>query len=281
MPLLRGIFGGNEPGYQRFRLLRGADKEVCAAYMAWLRASYFDHPPHCLRPAPDAATGFEPLKLVPLDAGSIMAIHSEMGQFLSDRPNLRPVQAETSAEQREYLETARLRPPEFSASTFDPPIDIDNDGVPDRIAYWSDLHNRPCNSSQYYADGVTLFRQARHGVALDDLRRLDATRTHALFGHPFPYVLQLRDEKSGKPVSTTLETYRPLTAMITFTRHRGTFYFDGFMASFEWGDFENRRKSDLSLNDTIAVYERRNGKTIQHCEIRWAPMNQTQPRRSK
>lgn len=262
--------------YQRFRLLRGADKEVCTAHLALLRATYFQLPPYCGRSEPEGAPGFEPLTLVRLDDESTMWANQTLGTLLSERPDLLRVPAEPSPESREYAEEVRRLPLAISPSTFDPPIDIDNDGILDRIAYWPDYNYKDCGRESGINKNGAFLRGTRHALALDAQGRIDVMRTRALFGHPFPYVIEQRDKNTGKSTSVALSLYRPLAHMMTFTKYRGTFYFSGMTDAYGWGDFENKRKSDPTLADTLAVYEHRNGKTTLQCEIRWMPMNQPQ-----
>jgi uncharacterized protein YecT (DUF1311 family) len=270
MPVPRQGYGGHQPGYQRFRLLRGTDKDVCTAYTALMRATYFELPPYCGRPEPDDVPGFEPLALVRLADESIMSINAAMHQFISGEPVLSKYRTKIFPEDREVAQYALGTPIEYSPSTFDPPIDVDNDGIPDRVAYWSTYGGRCGYESALNKDG-SLSRGPRHGLALDAAEGLDVPRTRELFGHPFPYVFEFRDKRIGKSRTETVRAYRPITSTITFAKYRGTYYFDGLVDG--RGDLDNSRKADPSLVDTFGVFERRGGKTVQHCEIRWIPMN--------
>jgi uncharacterized protein YecT (DUF1311 family) len=291
MPVPNEPYSGREPdyqpfksNYQRFRLLRGTEKEVCTAHVALLRATYFDLPPYCGRSEPNDTPGFEPLTLVHLDDESTMWLHHTLGALFSERADLLQSIAPLSAS-RAYVEELRQSPLAFlasiSPSTFEPPIDIDNDGIPDRIAYWPDHNYHNCGQESPLNKDGTFLRGTRHALALDAQGRIDVTRTRALFGHPFPYVIEQRDKNTGKSTSVALSRYRPLAHMVTFTKYRGTFYFSGMTDAYGWGDFENKRKSDPTLADMLAVYEHRNGKTALQCEIRWIPMHRNQLKKSK
>jgi uncharacterized protein YecT (DUF1311 family) len=253
-------------GHHRFRLMRGRGTDVCEAYMAMLRGTYFKRPPYCDRPEPTDVPGFTPLERVALDANSVLAIAAVEQQFMSGEMDLGVYRTTPDADGASVAKQFSSFPEDPSPSQFATPVDIDNDGLADRVVYWPE-HRAKCGDIFPMTVAGRSFVASRRAFALDLQGRLDVLRTRELFGHPYPYVVSIRDETSGVLRARVIQKFRPMTWMFTFTKYRGTFYFDGRMD--EWGDFENSRREDRALLDIIGVYERRNSKTVQHCEIRW------------
>jgi uncharacterized protein YecT (DUF1311 family) len=292
-PLAKKSFNdlGWKPGYQRFRLLRGGDAEVCRAHVAMLRGTFFNLPPYCGRSEPHGVPGFEPLNRVHLDVESIAAIHSAMPQF--EAGELDPQQYRTipTDGDRRYAQLARSLALDSAPSAFDPAIDIDNDGGPDRIVYWP-IVGRECGKDSPINKDGSLLRGPRHGLALDVHGGIDVARTRELFGHRNPRAITINDAETGTTKAIEVRAYWPITSKITFTKYRGKYYFDGPLDPYR--DLEKERKraptrdgradyqlsqSEALLFDTIGVYERRNAKTIQHCQIRWSAPETAQQKR--
>lgn len=255
-----------KPSYQRFRLMRGRGKEVCEAYLAMLRGTYFERPPYCDRPEPVDVPGFTPLERVPLDADSVLAISVAEAQFMSGELDLGKYRTTPDRSEVDFAKGFRAYAPEHWPTTFAAPVDVDNDGVADRVAYWPAKMFRCGEEVPFQKDG-SRYHAPRHAFALDAQGRLDVLRTREMFGHPIPFVLSIRDKESGAARAKVVKDYRPIARMVTLTQYRDTFYFDGLMDY--WGDLENSRRFDMVLFDTFGVYERRDAKTIQQCEIRW------------
>ena len=256
------------PGRQRFELVRGAGVEVCEAYVEMLRRIDFVKPPYCDRPEPVGVPGFEPLRRVRLpvevqvDIGmaipALMRGEKDPAKYLGA--------ADASSVEWDIARASQKVPIETEPSAFDPPLDVDNDGRPDRVAYFPERMILCGEQTEMNKDGSLLAVQ-RHAVALDERGRIDVARTRAWFAHPVPYVVTYKDSVSRKPITVTTADFRPLAGMTTFTRFRGRTYFDGFM---DWmGDLEGAHRFDPALNTTLAVYENDHGKIHQRCEIKW------------
>lgn len=272
-----------KPGtYQRFRLVRGRGVEVCEAYLAMLRGTYFERPPYCDRPEPADVPGFTPLERIPLAADSVLSIATADNKFQSGEldPTNYPTTPDSSSV--EFARTSESHPQ--APVQFASPMDIDNDGTPDQVAYWPDPWNRfHCGSEVGFQKDGSPYYAPRRGVALDAKGRFDVSRTHELFAHPNPRAITIFDDKTRTTKVIEIKSYWPIARMITFTKYRDTYYFDGMMDSFR--DLEQERadkqpmrngrpdyrlsRSEALLYDTIGVYERRNSKTVRQCEIRW------------
>lgn len=257
------------PGRQRFELVRGRGVEVCEAYVQMLRRVDFVQPPYCNRPEPLGVEGFEPLHRARLRVEVQVRLTMAMPALLRGEvdPGKYLTAADASSIEWDIARRSQEVPIETEPSAFDPPLDVDNDGRPDSVAYFSERMTLCGESTEWNKDG-SLFYAPRYAVALDERDRIDVARTRSLFGHQTPYVVTGKDHASGKPVTIAVASFLPLTAMTTFTRFRGRTYFDGFMAP-SWGDLEGARRFDPELSTTLAVYENDHGKTYQRCEIKW------------
>jgi hypothetical protein len=103
-----------------------------------------------------------------------------------------------------------------------------------------------------------------------DGNTVDQTRTIQIFGHPDGgYVMVPGTQGLNGPIHF-LKSLRLLGNSYGLFEYRGLYYFDTFY-DLEFpvstlGDFADQRKGSTKLPDTLAVFLRKNGKTLPLCE---------------
>lgn len=263
-----------------FTLLKGKGIAVCEAYLNRLNASGFgalSAMPICGRPENDSVDGFRQLNRVPLTADQISELWESKRIFMSqgnrgNRNSLTRGAPSTFKPGTELAEPMKTRG--LSVWRYDPPVDIDNDGTPDDdLVVWSgDLNIGPCGRP--LGDNGRIVAPSTYILSIDwKNNSVNEVRTREWIGHPqdgYPII------KNGKPTGSLSGAFRPIGSKMGIFDYQGTFYFDTFFS--EWGDFEGKRGVDSGasnkstkhkLEDTLGVFERRNGITKQVCEFRW------------
>jgi hypothetical protein len=135
-------------GHYDFALTKGAGVPVCEAYLKRLNGSDFDGPPYCDRPENTDVPGFVELNRVFLNADEILKLDRQAYGFLmnsdvnywekslAERKRL-GLPITTDAQLRSGIQL-QLRGSEQVQRhfRFEPPVDIDNDGVRDPLVVW-------------------------------------------------------------------------------------------------------------------------------------------------
>jgi hypothetical protein len=275
---LIGFSVASTAGAAEFTLLKGKGTEVCEAYVKRLNEPSFspDYGPLCGRSEDTSVLGFTKLTRVTLSYDELYAIGDLLLGFYSnsdqdylkklsaeqlavcDQPgrekHCESVLAEKHGEESQglrwhsQLDTVAMRMGREFAWSYEPAVDIDNDGKPDPVL----LLQRRC-------DGV--LRQGAYAYVMtnDSYLRVDEARTRAVFGHPH------RQWPEG------LQKYKGFRYIGlrngVFVYHDQS-YFDTFLSSV--GDFNDERRNDPAQPFTLGVFHHRGGHTDQVCEIRWA-----------
>jgi hypothetical protein len=152
-----------------FRLTQGHGKAVCEAYLQRLNQTAFYAEPYCGRPESATVPGFVVLHRQWLSRSRYVALVPYVFALLSNRSLSEEIPpAETPAD---------FRPTSW---TYDPPVDIENDGAPDHVLMWSDDER---GYSHCGGGGVT-GRGDISAVLLTPTGKVDAARTLAIFGRP-------------------------------------------------------------------------------------------------
>lgn len=255
-----------QKGSARFQLVEGKGVAVCEANLIRLNeGSYAEHPV-CDRPAGDPRAGFAMLRRLELKHEQVQPFWASMRSFLIDGdPDLWRRHEDWLKERgmpprigdREKQLQAMRGETELHVYRFDPPIDIDNDGVADPVLLWQDGHCGDADSLTPRTRIQIPFLPNSTGDGPD----VDATRR--LFGNPAGYLLP-----SGKP----LPRFRPIGTRIGLFRFQDLYYLDAFFD--EWGDFNDQRRTDPDIRNRLGVFLVREGKTKQVCEYRLARAGQ-------
>lgn len=279
------------PGFQAFEVRAGKETALCQAYVEMLRSIEFEDPPYCSR-RPDQdhrRFGFETLGWKKLEPQTELELRLVVpGYFRTGR--LDYLQKEWSSEERmrainpkarsylyqgfegatarerylkvtaaEVAESQRASLSVDTAYELAAPVDIDNDGSPERVVIWPAEGNR-CGAVTYKEPLIF----GRNAVVLQATGGFDPKKTDEVFRHPDNYQVQLRDPPSGQllPYSTTTPRY--LVRAITVTKYQGSYLFDGLMTRGLSGP-----GSPSDKNASIGVFEHRHGITAMRCEIDW------------
>jgi hypothetical protein len=263
-----------------FTLTKGKGVEVCDAYLERINTARFESTPLCGRPENAAISGFSRLNRVPMSDeklytvitnlldfamhGDALRTEKERVSLLSscDTPQKKKLcdyfrsekaKAEAKGEQwREAWSLQGLRTDSGRVAwTYEPAIDIDNDGAADPLLLFRD---GPCGGLNWR--NVTDVSPTYAYIMSPDYRHIDEKRTALIFGHPFP-----------KWPGANSDRFRFIGTEVGIFEYNGTYYFDTFFTS--WSDFENKRQLAKALAATLGVFERRGNKTRQVCEYRW------------
>jgi hypothetical protein len=220
------------PAY-RFALVQGQDVAVCEAYLARLNMTEYQDPPYCDRLENDAIPGFTRLQRVPLSAEAVQALLPRVRGF-TEQKNQDLYDIENARRQRDGLP---LSQPLSDVKTslgrdikvwrYDPPVDIDNDGVPDNVEVWHGFgasgYTGRCGQESPYDKGrqVTL-RQTQIAYVLTPTNdRIDVFQTMTIFGHPSGgYRIP---DKTGR--GTFSSKFRPVGPSIGIFKYQERYYF--------------------------------------------------------
>lgn len=253
--------------YGRFWLTYGHGVKVCEAYLERLNQSSYEHHPRCDRPEDDSVPGFRALGRVKLSAEEMQPFWAPVSTFLasgkvqdwkrgdeeSRKLGLRP----RFGSVEEQLETIRGEAT-LRVFRYEPPIDIDNDGVTDPVIVWRAGSCRPFGdlSLMHYWDSIPIVLNAGGDGS-------HVERTRRIFGHP----------SGGYRLSTgkMATEFRPIGRTMGIFQFDGAYYMDTFFDG--WGDFNGYRQHDPGLGQydpeiakRLAVFLRRGGETKQVCE---------------
>ena len=269
-----------------FRLTKGSGTAVCEAYLKRLNITEFEKPPYCDRPENDSIPGFTRLNRVSMSPSDVRDLYPIVWRFLS-LANRKGIDWASMDYQRELARSGQFKmtPETLEALNidwshgwgkvwrYDPPVDIDNDGVLDNIEIWegsalpTGVGGRKCGDDGYPITHYgTLIRQPQIAfVIAGDNEWLDVPKTIAVFRHPeVGYPIRL----NSKWILS--EDFRPIGRSIGIFEFEGVYYFDTFFDG--WGDFDGKRRTvytrhkDENIVNTLAVFLHKDGKTRQVCE---------------
>ena len=271
----------NEQQYH-FQLKKGAGMPVCDAYLKRLNTTDFKKPPFCGRPENDTVEGFALLNRVPLSPVDVHDLFPVIGGFMS-LANRVSLNWNDVSVQKNLVETGNDRMTELGQKlvqmemdkghakiwSYKPPIDIDNDGVPDNVEIWhgsvlpGGLGGQACGGMSPFADDALVRQPQIPFVITNDNKWLDVAKTENIFSHP-KGGYRFYDKVERKWITSS--DFRPIGTSIGIFDYRGKYYFDTFFDS--WGDFQGKRRNDPNISNTLGVFLNRDGKTAQICEYR-------------
>jgi hypothetical protein len=239
-----------------FILTRGKGVPVCEAYLQRMNQTDFVNPPYCGRPESGRVPGFRILHRRWMDSAMFNRVYISVSSLLERRPVEDYFVHSKDSEGRDIFEPPKngTVPSKFQPLTwtYDPEIDIDNDGVPDNVAIWGDEDRTAFACVEYVGRNPVASRSAQWGIVLNkDSSAIDVQKTKAIFGYP--------------GTKTVLNTYGSEVGVFVY---RDITYFDTFFTNQESGDFNHARKGQKTLRNTLGVFERRDGRTAQVCEYR-------------
>ncbi len=271
----------------RFKLTKGAEVPVCGAYLERLNTTKYERPPFCDRPENNSSgNGFTPLHKVPMSATDVHSLYPIIWTFMSSANHKKIDWADVNFQQH-LTESGQFKLSESDSKylqmyldrgeakiwRYEPPIDIDNDGVPDNVEVWNGIAlptgvgGRQCGDdvSDIFQNGSVLRQPQLAFVVSENNDRLDVHNTKKIFAHPKGgYSIQLNGQW------TVADKFRPIGSSIGIFEYQGTYYFDTFFDG--WGDFQDERRiegaqtKNKKIVNTLAVFLHKGGKTRQMCE---------------
>jgi hypothetical protein len=243
-----------------FTLTKGRGLPVCEAYLQRLNTTHFDymHAPYCDRPEDDSVPGFSKLVRVPLSPSEVNRLYKLAYNF-----QFPPNQVETDGT-RAYrfgqVDMTKYVGNGLMAWRYEPPIDLNNDGVPDNIIVWHGV-----DSGGYIGRcGIEGRRNEQLPLVFKNGdEEIDDEATKTLTAHP----VQQYDStlKTGNLYGSATK-FRPIARSIGIFKYRDKYYFDGFFDI--WGDAKNERRGRPALANVLAVFLHRDGVSRQICEYR-------------
>jgi hypothetical protein len=251
-----------DPTVVRMRLVRGHGTPVCEAYLQRLNQTVFHEPPYCGRPENDQVPRFSKLHRATMSHADFNKMFPHIKSFELSRHS--EVDGDAAAvDATKWLGTSDFNPTSWR---YDPPVDIENRGVPINLIVWSEvsgycgMRQRPDGTPTTggVRDSQQIFVQSPTSDALDD------PKTQLLFGHPTrglaiakrPIDKLLADNQQFQPVGRSLSVFK----------YKESYYFDTFFDGDGWADFDGKREKLPSLNNHLAVFLRKNNVTRQVCE---------------
>ena len=256
-----------------FELTQGADSAVCRAYLRRLNEGDQANYPFCDRPETGEDMGFVLLQRKPLTNDQLHDLAQRAHGFMYSRDQdavelanasrrklgLRPQDRLTQKNIADYVNK------DIFVWQYDPLVDIDNDGRPDRLVVWrgypvgGGLPGCGWTDKWSVVQGVT-----QMPFFVDEaLTRIDEKRTESIFGHPSGGYKIFEGTEAEKVV----KQFRPIGTSIGIFKYQETYYFDTFFNS--WGDFKGLRRTYPWINSVLGVFVRKHGRTEQVCEYRW------------
>lgn len=150
-----------------FTLKKGTGVPVCKADLDRMNNATYTVPHYCGRPEQTTVPGFTPLHRVPLSAQEVYALYERVNSFMGLGVQDSKRQDEANAAERKKLGLPPL-PPTWPVDVvrkflqrgytkvwrFDPPVDIDNDGVPDNLVVWQGAPVSPIHGVCGFATSV-------------------------------------------------------------------------------------------------------------------------------
>jgi uncharacterized protein YecT (DUF1311 family) len=272
----------NDMEYE-FQITKGKGVPVCDAYLERLNTTDYVKPPYCDRPENDGVKGFARLNRVALTPADIHDLYPIVWTFMSlansknlDWPDMSFQQHLTQsgqfklAEEGSKLLQMYLDKGWAEIWRYDPPVDIDNDGVPDNVEVWEGgalpigIGGRQCGDdvSDIFGGRNDILHQPQVAlVILDNNDRLNVHKTVEIFAHPMgSYRFYDAVDKKWK----ISDAFRPIGRSIGIFKYQDIYYFDTFFDG--WGDFKDKRQRYKNIDNTLAVFLHKNGKTRQVCE---------------
>ena len=261
---------GKEPV---FTLTRGKSVPVCEAYLQRLNQTEFEQPAYCGRPEDDRVPGFHRLNRVLVSPGEVKRLADLVVSITF------PLTAIDSRYFDEMNENggvfngtpSRVGAPNidsYATWRYDPPIDIDNDGMPDNVLIWHlDDAVRPYCGLPVQGDE----RIEQYAFVMSpDGSTIDQARTIQVFGHPDGGYAAVPGMQGLKGPSRFLKSLRLIGDSYSVFQYRDLYYFETFYDHESpvsaLGDLEDKRIGSAKLQDTLAVFLRKGGKTLPVCE---------------
>ncbi len=186
----------------RVALIKGRGVPVCEAYLQRINQTMFYEPPYCSRPDNDQVPGFTRLERKSLPAAVANSIYVQafnISHPTFDNNQLRPPELPTeNVVAIHWLNgtTQKMIPAltsheRLSVWSFDPSVDIENNGRPDDVVIWrgfppvwhEDVDQSACGDSAPALQGA-VSAESYAFILNQGGRDIDVAKTAAVFGDP-------------------------------------------------------------------------------------------------
>jgi hypothetical protein len=274
LPFDGGIPGGQDPKLYpnkwtvNVQLVKGRGVPVCEAYLQRIHQTLFYEPPFCGRPDNDQVPGFAHLRAVPLSPMQVNRfsvsqanLEAQLSLHYTERPDAMELAA--SAETKfVYLDTGGIiaavpKNANVSVWRYEPPADIDNDGIPDNIVMWRSSGPpiwTPCGLVPFSDSGRQSGGPVTYVLSADSAS-IDVAKTVALFGDP-------RMQGPENQAWTPAGEYHPVGYSMGIFQYQGEYYFDAFV-DHEITNSKSRRRE--FYQQRLYVFRRSAGKLERMC----------------
>jgi hypothetical protein len=245
-----------------FKLTKGRELPVCEAYLQRLNVTVYERPPYCDRPENDEVPGFILLNRVSLDPIALNVLFPSIYNFWFPRPAVEP--DDFRALRSGSVDVSKDAGAAMSAWRYDPPVDLNNNGMPDNVLVWRGygVSNAaaPCGASAgYQAWG---YRQRQVPLIMNaDNKSVAADKTAALLDSRVPLTaLQKRSRSSTGARSR----FKAIGRSVGIFRYRDLYYLDAF--SEPSANYIGEHLKNPRVANTLSVFLRRGEQTTKVCE---------------
>ena len=242
-----------------FQLTKGHGVPVCEAYLQRLNQTSYDDHPYCGLPESDQVPGFKKLNRVYWSTDHINDLYAAVDGFLRNHQPSHYYVAQKDGSL--VLPSAKdpVFPPKSRRSTwsYDPPVDIENDGAPDKkLVIWNTDDRDKSSCGIPYGPTEQIGRQFSEALFLSaDGNSVDKDRTSRVFGQQDRATSAFPDRTQFKPFGKSYGIFE----------YEDTFYFETFFDSAYIANVDGIPNTDSRLQDTLAVFLNKNGVTNEMC----------------
>jgi len=230
-----------------FSLKKSNDKTLCDAYLQRLNAIEYREPPFCDRPESTAAPGFVRLDRISLSSEERRRLIPEIWNFTYPETYI------GQAREQKFFGPIPIRGPVW---TYPAPIDIENDGSPDKVIVWrgwgAEAQFATCGLGNGLSNGYAWRSAQLPYIMSADGSKVEAARTISVFGRSAP--------SSATTGGVEDPRYKPLGRSMSIFEYRDQYYFDAFTykSLHAW--------TDLPDADHLLVFTHVHGRTRELCE---------------
>jgi hypothetical protein len=257
--------GTRSTRHYQFVLTKGRGEPVCEADVQRLNRTEFEVWPTCDIPDTVDAPGFERLGHVWASVAAQNRVFYRVESLLRGEPvepPERPVKQRDGSIVVVRRDEDPVRKDTFSYF-FDPPVDIDNDGIPDNVLIWDDRWRGLGRCDTFGGGDPQYIREWQFPFILTaDGADVDERRTQAVFGTPHSVPTQ--------PESAFPRYYYPYGAYYGIFKYRGSYYFHAALQLSAPLRASSHKPPSLRSMQRIGVFIHEHAQTRQVCELHFA-----------
>jgi hypothetical protein len=239
-----------------FTLVRGRRVDVCEAYLTRVNAVQFEDAAFCDRPEDASVPGFTALNRVSLTPEEVFKLWPSVSAM--EKPVANTSEWTLEAARQELGRT-------ILAWKYEPNVDIQNNGSSETVIMWRGSRIRWGIETSDFACGFWDRRDPQVAFILSAFQgQVDEVTTKRVFWRAKSEIHS--NTINGKRQQQFID--RPIGWHMSIFEFKGLYYFDTFYEDDGWGDYQNNRRKDKTLKNTLAVFLNRHGVTREMCELR-------------